>query len=61
MAVFLTQISRVSLFDPDHYQLKALGSGLSAEETVNCNGAECVGKSIQDSMGRVSLREAKVK
>lgn len=56
-----TQISRVSPFDPDHHQLKVLGSGLIAEKTVNCNGAGCVGKTIQDSVGGVSLREANVK
>ena len=34
---------------------------LIADECVNCNEAECVGRSTQDSLDGVSLKEATVK
>ena len=48
-------------FNPDRHQLQALDFGLIADESVNCDEAECVGSSIQDSLGGVSLKEATVK
>ena len=38
--------------------MQALYSELIADESVNCDEAECVGRSIQDSLDGVSLKEA---
>ena len=38
--------------------MQALDSGLIADESVICDEAECVGRSIQDSLDGVSLKEA---
>ena len=38
-----------------------MDSGLIAYESVNCDEAECVGRSIQDGLNGVSLKEATVK
>ena len=48
-------------FNPDRHQLQALNFGLIADESVNCDEAEYIGSSIQDSLDEVSLKEATVK
>ena len=48
-------------FNPDRHQFQVLHYGLIADESVNCLEAECVGRSIQDSLDEVSLKEATVK
>ena len=48
-------------FNFDRHQLQALDSGLITDESVNWDEAECVGRSIQDSLDGVSLKEATVK
>ena len=48
-------------FDPDRHQLQALDSGLIADETLNCDDAECVGNSIQESLDGISLGESTIK
>ena len=44
-------------FNPDRHQLQALDSGLITDESVNCDDADCVSRSIQDSLDGVSLKE----
>ena len=41
--------------------MQALDSGLIADESVNCDEAECIGRSVQNSLDGVSFREATVK
>ena len=48
-------------FNPDRHQLQALDSGLIADQSVNYDEAKCAGRSIQDSLDGVSLKEATIK
>ena len=50
-----------SRFNPDRHQLQTLESGLIADESVICDEAEYVARSIQDSLDGVSLKEAAAK
>ena len=51
----------VSVSEPYRHQLQALDPELIPDESVNCDETECVGRSIQDSLDGVALKEAIVK